>query len=79
MQVEKALRINLPDGIEFRGVEVTDGGLLITYAIENDIDFVILDVSVVLNDVHVEIVELVELEDIGEILDDILLVELKLI
>lgn len=45
MQVEKALRINLPDGIEFRGVEVTDGGLLITYAIENDIDFINISIT----------------------------------
>ena len=46
MLVEKAIRINLPDGIEFRGVEeVTDGGLLITYAIENDIDFINISIT----------------------------------
>ena len=34
MKKEKAIRINLPDGAEYRRVEVTDGGISIIYAEE---------------------------------------------
>ena len=40
MKKEKAIRINLPDGAKYRRVEVTDGGILITYAEETAIDTV---------------------------------------
>ncbi len=40
MKKEKAIRINLPDGAEYRKVEVTDGGILIIYAEETAIDTV---------------------------------------
>ena len=43
MKNEKAIRINLPDGAEYRRVEVTDGGISIIYAEETSIDTV--DVS----------------------------------
>ena len=38
MKKEKAIRINLPDGAEYRRVEVTDGGISIIYAEETGID-----------------------------------------
>ena len=40
MKKEKAIRINLPDGAEYRRVEVTDGGISIIYAEETTIDTV---------------------------------------
>lgn len=40
MKKEKAIRINLPDGAEYRRVEVTDGGILIIYAEESVMDTV---------------------------------------
>lgn len=38
MKKEKAIRINLPDGAEYRRVEVTDGGISIIYAEESAMD-----------------------------------------
>ena len=38
MKKEKAIRINLPNGAEYRRVEVTDGGISIIYAKETGID-----------------------------------------
>ena len=38
MKKEKAIRINLPDGAEYRRVDVTDGGISIIYAEETGID-----------------------------------------
>ena len=40
MKKEKAIRINLPEGAEYRRVEVTDGGILIIYAKETANDTV---------------------------------------
>ena len=40
MKKEKAIRINLPEGAEYRRVEVTDGGISIIYAEETAIDTV---------------------------------------
>ena len=45
MKEEKAIRINLPDGIECREVEVTDGGILINFAIDTGIDFIDISIS----------------------------------
>lgn len=38
MKKEKAIRINLPNGAEYRRVEVTDGGISIIYAFKTGID-----------------------------------------
>ena len=38
MKKEKAIRINLPNGAEYRRVDVTDGGISIIYAEETGID-----------------------------------------
>ena len=40
MKKEKAIRINLPDGAEYRRVEVTDGGISIIYAEESAMEAV---------------------------------------